>query len=297
MSKAKADQVRRFVKYMVEREHIRIRKEAGQPRPWTKDPILSVYKFTNVRRANDFTTRYFDRLYSAALMGSKGRSHAQILYLCGLYRYFGTTQFAVEVGAPPKHDVARILKVVKKLRDNDQKVFTGAYVITNGGRSEPKEHVVIEYLQGLWDNAGKITNMMDSAQSWRVGYEQLSELDGFGGSGFMAKEVLQDYLMVFPKRIGDVDTWTPVGPGARRGLNRIWGRPARPTMQQNEAAYIRDCLELRTLVQDHWNIAHPHADDLSAHDVQFCLCEFDKYERTRLGQGRPRSIYVPRSER
>ena len=30
---------------------------------------------------------------------------------------------------------------------------------------------------------------------------------------------------------------------------------------------------------------------LHAQDLQNCLCEFDKYERTRLGEGRPRSRY------
>ena len=30
---------------------------------------------------------------------------------------------------------------------------------------------------------------------------------------------------------------------------------------------------------------------LCAQDVQNCLCEFDKYERVRLGEGRPKSKY------
>jgi hypothetical protein len=30
---------------------------------------------------------------------------------------------------------------------------------------------------------------------------------------------------------------------------------------------------------------------LHAQDLQNCLCEFDKYERVRLGEGRPRSNY------
>ena len=34
--------------------------------------------------------------------------------------------------------------------------------------------------------------------------------------------------------------------------------------------------------------------ELHAQDLQNCLCEFDKYERTRLGEGRPRSTYPGR---
>jgi hypothetical protein len=28
-------------------------------------------------------------------------------------------------------------------------------------------------------------------------------------------------------------------------------------------------------------------------DIEHCLCEFDKYERVRLGQGKPRAQYKP----
>jgi hypothetical protein len=30
---------------------------------------------------------------------------------------------------------------------------------------------------------------------------------------------------------------------------------------------------------------------LHAQDLQNCLCEFDKYERVRLGEGRPKAKY------
>jgi hypothetical protein len=34
-------------------------------------------------------------------------------------------------------------------------------------------------------------------------------------------------------------------------------------------------------------------EPLHAQDLQNCLCEFDKYERARLGQGVPKQIYTP----
>jgi ppGpp synthetase/RelA/SpoT-type nucleotidyltranferase len=41
------------------------------------------------------------------------------------------------------------------------------------------------------------------------------------------------------------------------------------------------------------NIARAeHHLDFEMREVEHSLCEFDKYERTRLGQGRPRSKYV-----
>ena len=34
--------------------------------------------------------------------------------------------------------------------------------------------------------------------------------------------------------------------------------------------------------------------DLHAQDLQNCLCEMDKYERARLGEGKPKRRFVPR---
>src|SRR5712664_3381391 len=39
-----------------DRESVRVRKEAGQPFPWTDDPIIAKYRFCNVRREDDRVT-------------------------------------------------------------------------------------------------------------------------------------------------------------------------------------------------------------------------------------------------
>ena len=35
----------------------------------------------------------------------------------------------------------------------------------------------------------------------------------------------------------------------------------------------------------------PHVPNLEMREIEHSLCEFDKYERTRLGEGRPRAKY------
>lgn len=46
-----------FLDFVAERERIRLKKEAGLPRPWTDDPILRDYKFCCVRREDDRVTK------------------------------------------------------------------------------------------------------------------------------------------------------------------------------------------------------------------------------------------------
>src|SRR5204862_2203782 len=50
--------VERLAAFVIEREAIRKRKEAGQAPPWTTDPILSVGAFCNVHREHDRVTRW-----------------------------------------------------------------------------------------------------------------------------------------------------------------------------------------------------------------------------------------------
>lgn len=49
----------RLCYWVAEREQIRNRNEAGQSAPWTADPILETYRFTNVRRRDDRVSRLF----------------------------------------------------------------------------------------------------------------------------------------------------------------------------------------------------------------------------------------------
>lgn len=282
--------VKPLVKYILERENIRTKKESGEPRPWTKDKILDTYKFTNVHRTDDRTTRKLMELYDHA----ENSSDEVTLLHCGIYRYFGTWEFAHDIGWTDKitKGFFRHLALVAKTRLHaGERVFTGAYVITNGGRSEPKENVVTGYLERLWFCADLVIKAMRHGHSWEAGYRELTKLEGFGGMGFMAKEVLQDFLLCRSGEwCADRRTWSPMGPGARRGINRLLGRAV--DFPGNESFFIRDLMKVR----DQVNAELAGVVELTAHDVQFCLCEFDKYERARLGQGRPRSRYTPTEE-
>jgi hypothetical protein len=83
--------------------------------------------------------------------------------------------------------------------------------------------------------------------------------------------------------------WTPIGPGARRGAARVLGDDSATPLKESKAfSTIMYLLMESQLNPSHW----PNEwEALCPHDIQFQLCEFDKYERTRLGQGQPRSRY------
>lgn len=49
-----------LVGWIGEREVVRLRREAGEPKPWTDDPILRECSFCNVRREEGRPRRRFD---------------------------------------------------------------------------------------------------------------------------------------------------------------------------------------------------------------------------------------------
>lgn len=274
--------------YIKERESIRLKKEAGKSKPWTADEILQQYKFTNVKRAHDRTTQDFVLFYRK----HKNQWYADdgvLLYNCGVSRYFGTFNFRLAVGWLNTYAPKHLIAVARELKKRGEQVFTGAYIITSAGQSRPKEETVAEYLGGLWRARSAIIKAMRTSHRWEDGYQHLTKLPGFGGSGFMAKEVLQDFLLMSKMQIDDAETWTPMGPGARRGMNRLLGRDK--WFKQPEEMFIDEVQQVHSILAPWWKKTYPKAEALTAHDVQFCLCEFDKYERTRLGDGRPKTTY------
>lgn len=287
-----------FYDYLNEREEIRLRKEAGFSFPWTDDEILRTYKFTNARRHHDRTSDQLRRLFYGPNFEDDKRT---ILMNCALFRYFGTWEFAQAIGWQQYEtfDFDGIKDLAQQRLANRERVFTGAYVITNQGISAPKQEVVVDYfLKDLHAKTSKLVEIAETTQRWEEVSDRMRMIGGFGGTGFMTKEVLLDttYTGFWDTQLDhlsdgkfsyprDWDEWTPIGPGARRGAARLLGDDsATPLTEQRSMDIIRQIGEWQGML---WQ----YEGRLVPTDIQFAFCEFDKYERVRLGQGKPRSKY------
>lgn len=277
-----------FYDFITERESIRLRKAAGSPFPWTKDPILREYKFTNVRREHDKTTqKLIEMFYSKE---GQTESPYEILFNCALFRYFGTYEFAAAVEWQDSFQPRDIISLARNRLNVGARVFTGAYLITNVGLKGPKEEIVVNvFLKNLWNAKANIILMVANTNSWQKTSEALRKIQGFGGTGFMAKETLLDTMHCdFWKggKPSDYWTWTPIGPGGRRGINRVMG--LEPDARTSEEDMLKAIIELTSEQENHWQ---KEWGKLAPTDVQFQLCEFYKYCKVQSGEGRPRSRY------
>lgn len=278
-----------FVHYLRERENIRLLKESGTPGPWTEDPILSKFKFTNVLRSNDWTTRWVKKHWYDPNRDKPLEIQA---LACGIFRYFGSAEFAEDLGYPDEWNPDKLIRTADRRMAFGQKVFTGAYIITNQGMSAPKQDVVVtHFLTPMRLNIEQIVRIARDTQSYQAVCAFLQKLPGMGA--FMSKEIALD-MMLTPvlEDAKDKLTWTPAGPGAIRGLNRLHDRDLKRAMPQPKAlAEMQELLGMlaqeSVLEKDFPRIGV----DFGVTDVQFSLCELDKYVRVRNNEGRPRSGY------
>lgn len=272
----------RFFKFMHERESIRLKKEAGKPWPWTKDKILNTYSFTNIKREHDRTSQL---LIQEFYKPNFNAPREIVLLNCAIARYFGTIDFMRAVGWQESFNPRRLKKIAGERMAAKETVWTGAYMIPAAGHAGPKEEIVVDIFFGeLWKNR-KI--FIPRPFKWQPVVEALMQIEGFGGSGFMAKEVILDtrYTGFWPEPPEDRYDWTPVGPGGMRGAARIMGHTDKRKLTKDETVGV--CLALLKQLPKEFK-------DLELHDIQWGLCEFDKMERVRLGQGRPRKTYKPK---
>ncbi len=204
--------------------------------------------------------------------------------------------------------IKKLFEFAQTKKDEGTKVFTSAYVISNGGRTCSKPEYVSSYVvKSLYEKAESICEVARETKSWRSLAKVLGKSQGMGGSGFMAKETMLDltYTSFWEQAKGnaipedntchtfpdDWEKWTPIGPGGRRGIARIFGfddMKNLPTITEEQR--LKGVMELYELQNPFWNVEK--YGSLSPTDVQFQLCEFDKYERARLGQGRPKKKYI-----
>lgn len=284
--------------YMQRREAIRLKKESGERWPWSDDPILNNYKFTNVRRIDDWTTRQL--IHNFYCREDNESSACDFVLNCGLFRYFGTAEFAIANGwvRVDSWDRQRTIDLAHARQDAGQPVFTGAYIVTNGGFTGDKVAMVVnKFLANLEKQSKRIANAALDTGRWETLVTELRTVPGFGGMGFMAKECALDVALTpFWSRGNktsdgkplDLNTYTPVGPGARRGIRWLLGHDPEKHLAEHYA--LAFCKKFYDVRDKYWPAG---AVELELSDIQFSLCEYAKYQSAISGK-RQKRLYTPR---
>jgi len=270
----------RFSDFVTERQTVYLRKQEGRSKPWTKDLTLQNYKFCNVFREQDPGT-----MWIAENWRDTHSSDKDMWFAMAVARWVNWTGTLADMKYPVPWKPESVLKVLRARKARGEKVWTGAYMIGTQGSAMDKSLFIVEkVLTPLWEYRQNLRPRAgDSLASFAA---RLVAVPNQGR--FMVGQIVCDAKYADPHLLTATDwsTWCISGPGSRRGLNRILGRDLKSTWK--EGPFETEVNALRRYLREQ----NPHTfGAIHAQDVQNCLCEFDKYERVRLGQGRPRSKY------
>ena len=271
--------IERFFWWMEERHRIFLKKDMGLSRNhWTDDEILKTYRFTNPFRENDKTTVWFREKMRNPLNGNDA-----VLMATVIFRWFnlietGKTLLANNLHVEWNPEIAR--EEIKK----QPKYVTGGYIIKTPDGMD-KVDGVIWCINRVWPQREQLANDIRS-NNLRGSWNTVMQFPYLGA--FMAYELITDLRHThFLNGADDIYTWANAGPGAMRGLNRIHGRPL--NFKSRKHNFTKEMHELLLCSPEY--LVKDFLPRLEMRDIEHSLCEFDKYERVRNGEGAPRGKY------
>lgn len=285
--------MKELLHFVTERESIRKKKLAGLSAPWTSDEILRTYRFTNIRRSDDRVSQWLIKNVLTQEQCHRVGLESFLMWaaLCRQINWPPTIKILMEAELWTHHpnweDVGSYIDELTGLRE--QKVWTAAYLVrAKPGHGKGKGNYVAVEVVGkpLQQNMLRLMEAL-SCNSKTMTWSAL--LGCFGWGSFSAGQVVADlgYTPLL-NTARDSLTWSPQGPGSRRGFNRLMGRPLKQKV--TDAEWIENLLIWRREII---GALGPEYGDLTLHDAQNVLCEVDKYLRVKSGEGRPRAKYKP----
>lgn len=322
------DMFRELVKMVKDRYRIHKRKDVKKlPKPWTTNPIMQQYKFTNVRREHDRQTRYLlDNITNNLELSLEDKIVNTFLFRAwnnwSTLLNFGFPYTAQEIYQPELKEAIRPIYVQLCGGDSGHKWFSSAY--NQGGTKQAwkfadadKRKVSYKFGDdkklghdqyydyepdiplrpfhvGVWlGRQGIVQNLLKSKNQLEA-FEVIKSVRGF--ADFLAYQVFVD-LTYIPEFPFSENEFTIAGPGCRKGLDLLFLDRAGLTYEEC-LFWLRDSWEtLCGDLQIPWD-ADMLFSDLPEYDrcmnvmsLENCFCEFSKYMRAKTGQGRPKVRY------
>jgi len=224
--------------------------------------------FCNVHREDDRVTRWVRENYTPDIFGEY---YEVAIVAARLFNRPETLEQIKFTLVPSPH--LQLWDLLNKMKENEQQIWSGAYLITTHGRKMSKIDYCVELLQNCID----ITPVHMEDPTCEGYFRAFKRIDGLGS--FLSAQIVADLKNTAHHPLQAATDWytfSAPGPGSLRGLSwfhnqRITPRDYRGAIE-NVAAHLEwsDCMQ----------------------DLQNCMCEFDKYCRVLTGTGRSKRKYA-----
>ena len=175
--------------------------------------------------------------------------------------------------------------IMREVAAEGEPITNGAYMITTPMGMD--KAAGISFILEMMKSDGDCENFisLNYMSQWLMKFPRVGT--------FIAAQIVADSKMV--PRFRDCPDWNTFalsGPGSRRGLNHVYGRPFDAPMEESE--WHEKMLALR--VELNKFLAGLGWDQVDAQDSQNCCCEAQKYFRMKNLGMEPKQIYRPKLE-
>jgi hypothetical protein len=264
-----------YWRFAAERQRMYLRRAAGEAGPWTADPVLTGYRFTNAYRVLDRVTQTLLR----DVIAPGPHAPADLVVRVLLYKLFNrpaTWHHLVDsVGQPcgGSFGAGQIISALDHYRATGAKLYSNAYVMPPVPSAPgPKHHGHVRLLERMLDDG--LPERVAADGTLDGTYRLLLAYPGLGP--FLAFQFAIDLNYTSITATDEDDVIVP-GPGALDGISKCF-----PGARRISPA---DLIVFLARTQDDWFGRHGlcfsriAGRPLQPIDIQNLFCEISKYAR------------------
>jgi hypothetical protein len=266
-----------YWRFAAERQNIFFKRLNNETSPWTKDEILSQYKFTNVYRATDRVSQYLIR--NVIYTGSQ--KPEEVFFRILLFKIFNRIStwevLESELGKISFKDYSfkRYDKILSEVMQHNFPIYSAAYIMASG-RSifgyKRKHQNHLKLIEQMIND--KVPSKLQSCKNMNEAYTLLHSYPTIGD--FLAYQYVTDINYSSLTNFSEME-FVKAGPGAKDGILKCFKDFGQYTFEDiirlmadnQEKEFARLNLSFKNL----WG------RNLQLIDCQNVFCEVDKYSR------------------
>jgi hypothetical protein len=264
-----------YWRFAASRQAIYLARVAGQPGPWTTDPVLRQHRFTNCYRAADRVSQFV----ISQVCYSGDQTPDEVFFRTLLFKLFNRTstwQLLQESLGDLRWNTYNFNAyddVLSRAFARGTKLYSAAYLMPSPHLGEDRKHSnhlrLIELMM-----RSHTPRRIQIASSMRRAFDVLRDFPGIGD--FLAYQYLIDLNYGNFINFDEMEFVVP-GPGARDGIRKCFG----PASDGIEAEIIRYMADHQEEQFERLELQFPGlwGRRLQLIDCQNLFCEVDKYAR------------------
>jgi thymidylate kinase len=268
-----------YWKFATKRQDIFFRRVAGDPPPWSDDPVLLEYKFTNAYRASDRVSQYLIK----KVIYDGDQTFEEIFFRTLLFKFFNKIEtwelLTSHLGAITlaEYSFERYDRILTQAMNRGESIYSAAYIMPSGGSSSTptkKHQMHLKLLEQMIKDA--LPLRLADAISMAKAFELLRSYPTIGD--FLAYQYVTDLNYSSLMNFTEMEFVIP-GPGARDGIRKCFDDLG----GLNEAEIIKLVADRQQVEFDRLGLAFRSlwGRPLQLIDCQNLFCEVDKYARVR----------------